>query len=186
MESGRSATVARTWGAVDSSRISETSRGAERERWHSEAAPHRGPAEVAHRAGQGAAGRSSLGWLPATPLGLQLAASSAEHWQSTAAASRVERPAQRLLPAATARNFRQSFLPFLPRPPKNTEPPCTSPGPVGTGAEMEVPVPEPVLVLRAPACAVRAPWLRSSFPPAIRQPGSPATRCRVFPAPARP
>lgn len=178
--------MARAWGAADSSRVSETSRGAERERWHSEAAPPWGPAEVSHRAWQGAAGRSSVGWSPATPLGLKLAASSAVHWQSTAAASRVERPAQRLLPAATAGNFRQSFLPFLPRPPKNTEPPCTSPGPVGTGAEMEVPVLAPVLVLRAPACAVRAPGLRSSFPPAIRQPGSPAKRCRVLPAPVRP
>lgn len=40
-------------------------------------------------------------------------------------------------------------------------------------------MPVPVLVLRASACAVRAPGLGGSFPPAIRQPGSPATRCRV-------
>lgn len=63
-----------------------------------------------------------MGGSPATPLGLKIAAGSAEHRQPAPAATAVERPAQRLLPAATAGNFRQSFLPFLPRPPKNTEP----------------------------------------------------------------
>lgn len=63
-----------------------------------------------------------MGRSPATPLGLKIAAGSAEHWQPKPAATGVERPAQRLLQAATAGNFRQSFLPFLPRPPRNTEP----------------------------------------------------------------
>lgn len=65
MGSGLRATVTRAWGAADSSRVAETSRGAERDRWQSEAAPPRGPAEVAHGAGQGAAGRSGFGRPPA-------------------------------------------------------------------------------------------------------------------------
>lgn len=177
--SGRPATVARAWGAADSSRVSETSRGAERDRWHREALHPWGPAEVAHRAGQGETRRSSLGRSRATPLGLEVAAGTTEHWQPTPAATGVERPAQRLLPAARAGNFRQSFLPFLPRPPRNTEPHAQVQALWRHGAEMEVPMPVPVLVLRVPACAVRAPGLGGSFPPAIRQPGSPATRCRV-------
>lgn len=56
-------------------------------------------------------------------------------------ATGVERPAQRLLPAAAAGNFRQSFLPLLPGPPRDSEPASTSLGPEVTEAEMEVPAP---------------------------------------------
>lgn len=126
MGSGRPATMARAWRAADSSRVSETSRGAERDRWHSEGS---GTAEVAHGAGLGAAGRSSLGRSLATPLGLKIVTGSAEHCQPKPTATGVGRPAQRLLPAATAGNFRQSFLPSCPgrprtRIPMHTARPC--------------------------------------------------------------
>lgn len=67
MGSGRPATLTRAGGAADSSRVAETSRGAERDRLPGEAAAQpRGPAQVAHGAGQGAAGRSGFGRSPAT------------------------------------------------------------------------------------------------------------------------
>lgn len=80
-----------------------------------------------------------------------------KHPQPVLAATGVERPAQRLLPAAAAGNFKQSFLLLLPQPPRDPEPPRTSPGPKVTGAETEVPA--PVLVLRVLASAARAPGL---------------------------
>lgn len=86
---------------------------------------------------------------------------AAEHPQPLPAATGVERPEQRLLPVAAAGNFRQSFLPFLPRPPMYSSP-KHSPGLAGSGAEMEVPA--PVLALRAPACAAPASGLSFCFP----------------------
>lgn len=70
MASGRPATLTRARRAADSSRGTETSRGAERERWHSEAAQRRGPTEVALGGGQGAAGRAGFGRSQAILAGL--------------------------------------------------------------------------------------------------------------------
>lgn len=47
---------------------------------------------------------------------------AAKHPQPVLAATGVERPAQRLLPAAAAGNFKQSFLLLLPQPPRDPEP----------------------------------------------------------------
>lgn len=47
---------------------------------------------------------------------------AAKQPQPMLAATGVERPAQRLLPAAAAGNFKQSFLPLLPQPPRDPEP----------------------------------------------------------------
>lgn len=174
--------MTRAWGAADSSKVSEISRGAERDRGIVKP-QQQGPAKVAHRAGQGAAGRSSLGRSPAIPLGLKIAAGSAEHWQPTPAAGRHRGREARAAPTPGGYSWELQAK-FSAQAAQEHGTPCTSPGPEGPGSEMEVSVPAPVLVLQAPAYAVRAPGLSGSFPPAIRQPGSPATRRRVLPAPA--